>query len=97
MPEPPPASDTGLEPYLGREIVIDTDSSFVIIGKLIAIGPDYLTLEAVDVHDGKDAKSTRDHYVMETGKLGTRSNRRGTKVRVAHIVSVSLLDDIETW
>jgi len=34
---------------------------------------------------------------MESRKLGVRTNRGGAKVRIARIVSISLLDDIETW
>ena len=86
-----------LEEYLGQQIVIDTTSTYIIIGTLTAIGPDCLTLENVDVHDTMDADSTKDHYIMEACKLGVRTNRRGTKVRTDKIVSVSLVRDVEIY
>jgi len=88
---------TGLEDYLGKQVVIDTDSSFILLGTLARVDRDYLTLDDVDVHDTDDASSTKDRYVMESRKLGVRTNRGGAKVRIARIVSISLLDDIETW
>ncbi len=92
-PQPP----SSLEPYLGQQVVIDTRSSYVILGTLTAIGPDCLTLENVDVHDTSDASSTKDHYIMESHKLGIRTNRRAAKVRIAEIISVSLLRDVEIY
>ena len=88
---------TGLEEYLGQQVVIDTLSTFIFIGKLVRIDRVYLTLEAVDVHDTTDSSSTKDHYIMEAHKLGVRTNRGGVKVRSAVIISVSLLKDVETW
>jgi len=90
-----PAS--GLEEYLGQQVVIDTRSTFIVIGTLTRIDHDYLTLENVDVHDTTDADSTKDHYIMESHKLGIRTNRRGAKVRAAEITSVSLLRDVEIY
>ena len=88
---------TGLEEYLGQEVVIDTLSTFIFVGRLVRIDRSYLTLEAVDVHDTTDSSSTKDHYIMEAHKLGVRTNRGGVKVRSAVIISVSLLKDVETW
>ena len=92
-----PAQPGGLEAYLGQQIVVDTRSTFIIIGTLTRADRDYLTLENVDVHDTSDADSTKDHYIMESHKLGIRTNRRGAKVRVAEIISVSLLRDVEIY
>ncbi|MBM4034449.1 MAG: hypothetical protein FJ291_22110 [Planctomycetes bacterium] len=92
-PQPP----SSLEPYLGQQVVIDTRSSYIILGTLTAIANDFLTLENVDVHDTSDASSTKDHYIMESHKLGLRTNRRGAKVRTAEIIAVSLLRDVEVY
>jgi len=86
-----------LESYLGQQVVVDTRSSYILIGTLTNIAPDYLTLENVDVHDTTDADSTKDHYIMESHKLGVRTNRRAALVRVAEIISVSLLRDVELY
>ncbi|MBM4038501.1 MAG: hypothetical protein FJ290_08300 [Planctomycetes bacterium] len=87
----------GFEPYLGQQVVLDTRSTYIILGTLTAIGPDCLTLENVDVHDTSDASSTKDHYIMESHKLGIRTNRRAAKVRTAEIISISLLRDVEIY
>jgi len=87
----------GLEQYLGQQVVIDTRSTYIIIGTLTAVARDYLSLENVDVHDTTDANSTKDHYIMEANKLGIRTNRRGARVRSAEIISVSLLRDVELY
>jgi len=92
--QPQPSS---LESYLGQQVVVDTRSSYILIGTLTNIAPDYLTLENVDVHDTTDADSTKDHYIMESHKLGVRTNRRAALVRVAEIISVSLLRDVELY
>ena len=88
---------TGLEDYLGKQVVIDTDSQLIIAGTLVAVDRHYLTLEDVDVHDTRDSSSTKDNYIMESHKYGLRINRGGAKVRLARVVSLSLLDDVETW
>jgi small nuclear ribonucleoprotein (snRNP)-like protein len=88
---------SGIEEYLGQQVVVDTCSNYIILGTLSRIDHDYLTLENVDVHDTSDADSTKDHYIMESHKLGIRTNRRGAKVRIAEILSVSLLRDVEIY
>jgi len=89
--ESPPSA---LEDYLGRNVVIDTRSSYVLIGKLTGIAYDYLTLSGVDVHDTRTSMSTKDQYIMEANRLGVCTNRGEAKVRVAIIISVSPLDDV---
>jgi hypothetical protein len=88
--EPPPE----IQAMLGRQVVIDTDSSFVYIGTLESAGGDYFGLSNVDVHDTGDSHSTKEHYTHETRKLGSRSNRKLTYVRAARVLSISKLDDI---
>jgi small nuclear ribonucleoprotein (snRNP)-like protein len=83
-----------LEALIGKQIVVDTDSSYVYIGVLEATGSDYLALSGVDVHDTGDSKTTKEAYAHETKKLGARSNRKHTLVRIARILSISLLEDI---
>jgi len=100
QPSDPPSSEplpSGFADYLGQQVVVDTRSTYVIIGTLAAVGHDCITLENVDVHDTTDASSTKDHYIMEANKLGVRTNRRAAKVRMDEIVSVSLLRDVEIY
>ena len=97
MSEAPPDDATGLEDYLGQQVVVDTDSQLIIIGTLVGSDRHYLTLEDVDIHDTCDSSSTKDNYIMEAHKFGLRSNRGGAKVRLARVVSISLVQDVETW
>ena len=94
-----PCRPTGLEEYLDRPIVIDTRSTYVIIGTLRRIDREYLTLEDVDVHDSADghSKTTKDRYIMDAGKLGICTNRAAAKARIAEIISISLLNDVKTF
>jgi len=97
MPDDSPSQPTGLEDYLGKQVVVDTDSHLIIMGTLVRVDRHYLTLEGVDVHDTCDSSSTKDNYIMEAHKYGLRTNRNGAKIRLARVVSISLIDDVETW
>ena len=83
-----------VQALIGKQIVVDTDSSYVYIGVLEAVGSDFLALSNVDVHDTSDSRSTKESYAHETKKLGARSNRNHTLVRMARILSISALDDV---
>jgi hypothetical protein len=83
-----------LEHLIEKQIVVDTDSSLIYIGLLEKVGRDYLTVADVDVHDTADSKSTKESYAHETKKLGARTNRKYTYIRLARVVSISALDDI---
>lgn len=88
--EPPPE----LQALLHQQIVVDTDSSYIYIGRLEAITADHLSLSDVDVHDTGDSKATKDGYAHEVRKLGLRSNRKAVLVRTARMLSISKLDDV---
>ena len=91
------AAPSDLTSFLTKQIVVDTDSSYVYIGTLESIGSDFLGLSNVDVHDTHDSSSTKEHYAHESKKLGTRINRKLTYVRLERVLSVSKLDDIITF
>lgn len=93
MPDSP-ALPAGLQALIGTQVVVDTDSSYVYIGTLEEVGADFLALSHVDVHDTTDSKSTKEHYTHEAKKLGARSNRAMTYVRMPRVLSISRLDDI---
>ncbi len=80
--------------YIGDEVVIDTASSFLYIGRLSSVDEWAVTLEDVDVHDRAEGPSTKERYVMETRRSGIRSNRKHVVVRKNMIVSFSRLVDI---
>lgn len=80
--------------YLGREVVLDVSSPFVYVGTLSGCDRHCLILENADVHDLRDANSTRELYVLESKRHGVNRNRKRVAVRIAEIVSVSALEDV---
>ena len=82
--------------FIGKDIVVDTDGPILYIGTLDSVTAESLVFGEVDVHHVTDgnASATNEVYVMESKKLGVRTNRKATYVRIARIMSVSLLDDV---
>lgn len=86
-----------LQDFIGQNIVIDTNSPYIYLGKLVEIDKWFITLEAVDVHDQKESSSTKEKYIMEAKKSGIKQNRKNVVVRQDQIISVSRLDDITEY
>ena len=82
------------EALVGQVVVVDTDSTYVYIGTLKEVDDQFLTLVNVDAHDVREAKSTKEQYVIDTKRFGVNPNRKEAKVRQAVVVSVSRLSDI---
>lgn len=80
--------------YVGKIVVVDTDSRLVYLGTLDAMTPEFLTMTDVDVHDSAETTTTKERYVMNVKSFGVRPNRKTVSVRIAAVVSVSLLDDV---
>ena len=78
----------------GRQIVLDMSSPYVVLGQLDEVGPTFLRLSDADIHDLRDSRTTRELYVLEARHHGIRGNRRQVWVRIAEIVSLSLLADV---
>lgn len=83
-----------LSPLVGREIVVDLMSRYVVLGTLLSEEELYLVLEDADVHDLRDSTTTREQYVVEARRHGIQSNRKCTRLRKAEIVCISKLDDV---
>ena len=79
---------------VGKTIVVDLSSLYVIVGTLIGQDQHYLSLENVDVHDLRDTATTRELYVHEIGLHGVAANRSRTLVSRTEVVSLSALEDI---
>ena len=86
-----------IDALIGSRIVVDTDTSYVYIGHLESAGSDYLILTDVDAHDTVDTKSSKEFYAHETKRLGPRSNRKRSLVRLARVVSLCKLEDVLTF
>ena len=82
------------EGLIGRDVVIDTDSSFLYIGRLEAADDHFVAVSTVDVHDMRDSRATKEIYVMDATKYGVRANRKAVYVAKERILSVSLLEDV---
>ena len=83
-----------LEQLRGKQVVLDISSPFVILGTVTESDDVFLALEEADVHDLRDTTTTRENYVVDSKRFGIRVNRRHVWVRVAEIVSLSVLDDV---
>ncbi|MGE5838725.1 MAG: hypothetical protein ACM34H_02240 [Deltaproteobacteria bacterium] len=80
--------------HRGQHVVVDTDSDYLYIGKLLSVSGPFITLGEADVHDRRESSSMQERYVLESKKYGIRSNRREVHLRFQRIVSYSLLDDV---
>ena len=80
--------------FVGVDVVVDTTSSYVFIGKLVEATELALTLADVDVHDRAESPSTKERYVMEAKKFGIKVNRKSVTIRVETVMCVSKLEDV---
>ncbi len=84
----------GFENFIGKRVVIDTDSDLIYLGRVTGANDCFLTLENADVHHTDESASTRDAYVADSKKFGIRENRRLVKLLKSRVVSISLLEDV---
>lgn len=88
-------STTGdLQAFLGKVVVVDTDSPLVYLGTLDRVTKDLVYLRDADAHDSRETSTTKERYVLESKRHGLQANRRNVAVRLDRVVSVSLLDDV---
>ena len=83
-----------LKSLIGHEVVLDTRSPFVYIGKLEAVGDHFLTMADVDVYDSSETHTRKEVYAFESRKYGIKRNRARCLVKVADVISLSRLEDI---
>jgi len=86
-----------LKKFIGENVIVDTDSHLLYLGKLTDVAPGHITLEDVDVHSHHDAHSSREIYLMDAKKFGIRQNRTATVVLMSRIVGISRLDDVTSY
>lgn len=82
-----------LQPYVGSVVVCDLDEFFLVIGTLAGVDDHHLVFESVDLHDHREANSTKEVYVIETRKVGVRVNRTRLAVPLRRLVAISRLDE----
>ncbi|MCA8984379.1 MAG: hypothetical protein R3C12_16805 [Planctomycetaceae bacterium] len=83
-----------LADYVQRDVVLDMQSMYVCLGKLIGIDHRYLVLENADIHDLRETTTTRERYVLDSRLHGIRANRARALINRAEVVSISLIEDV---
>ncbi len=83
-----------LSALLGKDVVVDTRSSWMYIGTLAAVQADSLLLHDVDVHDSGETSTPKERYVIDSCATGIKANRRSVYVNLEYVVSVSPLADV---
>lgn len=87
-------NDPQLDALIGREIVLDLRSRYVIAGTLEAATTQHLVLTDADVHDLEDTTTTREVYVVQLRTHGVPANRARVLVRQAEVVALAALADV---
>ena len=82
---------------VGQQVVVDTDSQHLYIGKLESVDEAVLELTEADVHDSQTTATTRDLYIINTKKFGIKKNRERVLVRMARVLSVSAMQDVTPY
>ena len=83
-----------LSPFIGDQVVIDTDAGYLAIGRLAEVGPDHLVLADCDLHDHAEANSTKEIYCLDSLRFGPRTNRRAVTLPRTRLVAISRLADV---
>ena len=83
-----------MEELKGKEVVVDTDTSYIYVGILVDIRDDCLVMEKTDVHDRNDLEMSKEKYILETRRYGVKENRKKTYILREKVVSISLLEDV---
>lgn len=83
-----------LEELIGENVVIDLRSSYVCLGLLKKVEPDYLELRNADLHDLRDTETTRENYIAATIATGIKRNRKKLWLMRSDIVAIARLGDV---
>jgi small nuclear ribonucleoprotein (snRNP)-like protein len=84
----------GILSYRDKNVVVDTNSNFLYIGKLEDVNEHFVILRDADVHDCRQSPSMNEKYIMEAKKFGVRCNRKLVHIRLQEVISMSPLDDV---
>ena len=83
-----------LSEYLQQVVVCDLKDGFMVFGTLVEVGTDHLSLTDCDLHDQREANSTKDVYAIETRSIGIRANRTRCSIPRRMLVAISRLDEV---
>jgi hypothetical protein len=85
-----------LERMLNEQVVLDTGTPIVYIGKLTEITENAFVLDDTDMHDCRDGHANKEAYLAESHRDGLAVNRRKIVVMRSAVISVSRLADVVT-
>jgi len=83
-----------LDSYLQQRVVLDLNSSYVCLGKLVRIDTHHYVLEDADLHDLRDSPTTRENYTVAAKLSGIKANRKQVLIRSDEVVAVALFKNI---
>ena len=86
-----------LEKNIGKQVVLDTRSSWVYIGTLEKVTDSYIVLSQTDVHENKDSSTSKEVYIFETRATGIQANREMIFINLDYVDSFSLLKDVKKF
>lgn len=80
--------------FVGQTVVLDMQSPFVVLGRLVNVTDDGFVLQDADAHDLRDTTTTRERYILDRRLHGVHPNRKQIWVRRAEVIAMSLLEDV---
>ncbi len=83
-----------LKGLIGKDVVVDTRSPWMYIGRLESVQADSLLLRDVDVHDSGETPLPKERYVLAACETGIKANRCSVYVSLDYVVSASLLSEV---
>lgn len=83
-----------LDEFRGQTVICDLADHYLLIGVLDQVGPQHLSFLDADLHDHREANSTKDVYLIETRRFGVRINRTRVSIPRPALLAISRLDDL---
>ncbi len=83
-----------ITPFIGHTVIVDLDDHYLVIGTLTGADTTHLAFTGADLHDHREANSTKEVYALESLRIGVRVNRVRVTVPRHRLVAISLLADI---
>lgn len=83
-----------LRELVGQDLVLDTASPYLYIGRLTEADEWFVRLADADVHDASETQTTKEVYLIEARKFGVKKNRVNVLVRTDKVISISLLSEV---
>jgi hypothetical protein len=79
---------------LGQIVVVDLKSTYVCLGTLVGLDPEFLELHDADLHDLRDSPATREVYIYDSIRLGIRRNRARVLLDRDEVVAITRFVDV---